>query len=525
MSSTFDVVVIGSGFGGAVIACRLAEKGMSVLVLERGRRWEPASYPRKPQDAWIWDTDRPHIFNGWIDFRCYGRMAIVQGAGVGGGSLIYANVSVDARPELFDEGWPPEITYSELKPHYDRVGQMLGTQCIPENQVTERYRLMREGAERAGYADRFAPLPLAVTFDREWHYGLDDPFNERHAKTWTNPQGQEQGTCIHCGNCCIGCSVKAKNTLDLNYLPQAEQHGAEVRPLHLVKFIESEDGGYRVHFDHLENGRRSAGTASARRVVLAAGSLGSTELLFRCRDQYKSLPNVSPFLGRNWSSNADFLTPAFYKDRKISPTKGPTISCAIDFLDGSLDGAKFWIEDGGFPDVFESFLAKQLPRRIRNRKTRVLFGALGQLVRQRDPLSNMMPWFAQGIDAADGRLYLGRRWFAPWLRTLKLHWQIARSERVINAITSMHRELATVTGGAPRVPPLWTWFKTLVTPHPLGGCNMGISTETGVVDHRGEVFGYRGLYVADAAIIPRAIGRNPSKTIAALAERTADLMV
>ena len=130
-----------------------------------------------------------------------------------------------------------------------------------------------------------------------------------------------------------------------------------------------------------------------------------------------------------------------------------------------------------------------------------------------------MPWFAQGIDVADGRLYLGRKWYAPWRRTLKLNWDIRRSKPVIDAIVNMHVRLARATGGRPWVPPTWTLLRNLITPHPLGGCNMGVTGADGVVDHRGAVFNYPGLYVADGAIIPEAVGLNPSRTIAALAER------
>ncbi len=524
MPDSFDVIVIGSGFGGAVTACRLAEKGLKVVVLERGRRWEPEDYPREPGDAWVWDQDEPHRQNGWLDLRFLDDMIVAQGAGVGGGSLIYANVVVEPKPELFNQGWPSEITYDELKPYYDRVGAMLNIQTIPDNQLTERYKLMKEAAGELGYGDRFRSLPLAVTFDPQWSYRIDDPFNEKHSRTWINAQGQEQGTCVHLGNCDVGCQVKARNTLDLNYIAQAENHRAEVRPLHLVRYIEPANGGYRIHFHRLEKGKGFTGTESTPLVILAAGSLGSTELLLRCRDQYKTLPKLSRFLGRNWSSNGDFLTPAFYDDRRVSPSQGPTITCAIDFLDGNADEQQFFIEDGGFPDVLGNYLEEKFKSKPRNPTARIILGALGKIVRRRDPLSNVMPWFAQGIDAADGRLYLGRYWYAPWRRKLKLDWDIDRSKAVIDAIVSMHKRLAAVTGGDAWVPPTWTILKNLVTPHPLGGCNMGTMVSNGVVNHRGEVFGYPGLYVADGAIVPEAVGLNPSKTIAALAERISDLI-
>lgn len=524
MSKPYDVIVVGSGFGGAVAACRLAEKGMRVLILERGRRWEPKDYPRKPEDAWVWDDSRPEKCNGWLDFRFFKDMWVAQGSGVGGGSLIYANVSIEAKPDVFDNGWPEEITYQALKPYYDKVGKMLNVQTLPESQATERYKLMKEGAEKLGYGARFQPVPLAVTFHSDWSYQLDDRFSETHSKRWVNPQGQEQGTCVHCGNCDIGCQVRAKNTLDLNYLPWAERHGAEIRPLHRVRYLEPEKSGYRVHFDRIERGRFLPGSEAAARVILSAGSLGSTELLLRSRDQYKTLPKISPFLGRNWSSNGDFLTPAFYRDRHLTPPHGPTISCAIDFLDGSVDRQRFFVEDGGFPDLLINYLKAKIKTGAKHSKIHLFLQGLGRVIDEKSPLSNVMPWFGQGIDAADGRLYLGRAWPFFWRKTLKLDWDIKRSEEAINALINMHKRLSEATGGTPWVPPTWTVLKNLITPHPLGGCNMGVTPECGVVDHRGEVFGYKNLYVADGAIIPEAIGLNPSRTIAALAERIADLI-
>ena len=312
--------------------------------------------PRRPGDPWIWDQGKPERRNGWFDFRLFPNMAVVQGAGVGGGSLVYANISVNANPDTFDDGWPPEITSQELSPYYDAVGAMLNVQKVPENQWPERTRLLKEAAEKNQYGARFRRLDLAVSFDDDWRYDLPDPHAESHSKSFTNAQGQQQGTCVHLGECDIGCKVKARNTLDLNYLPLAERHGAEVRPLHLVRNIVPIDGGYRVEFERIVDGGLQPGSVDGRLVILAAGSLGSTEILLRCRDLHRSLPALSPFLGRNWSSNGDFLTPALHPLRSVNPTRGPTITAAVDLLDKAVDGQSVFIEDGGLPDVAIGFI-------------------------------------------------------------------------------------------------------------------------------------------------------------------------
>lgn len=403
---------------------------------------------------------------------------------------------------------------------------MLGIAPVPENQRTVRSRLVEEAAHAVGHGDRFRHLDLAVTFDPEWTYEQDDPFAPERSKTFTNEHGRQQGTCIHLGNCDIGCDVLAKNTLDLNYLARAEDLGAEIRPLHLVGKIEPMRGGYTVHYDRLQGGRRSPGQVTGRIVVLAAGSLGSTEILLRARDQYHSLPDLSPALGRGWSSNGDFLTPAIHTDRTISPTRGPTISAGIDFLDGKVDGNAFLIEDGGFPSLLAGWIEDGLVETKGFLKGKALNLTIQRALRGHDSVRSLMPWFAQGRDRSDGSFRLRRRWWGLFgAKELHLDWEIGRSEPVMDSIVTMHQKLARATGATPLVPPTWSIARSLVTPHPLGGASMGTSAATGVVDHRGEVFGYPNLFVADGAIMPESIGANPSKTIAALAERIAGEIV
>ncbi len=518
-----DAIVIGSGFGGAVSACRLAERGLKVIVLERGRRWRPAEFPREAGDPWIYDVNAPRQHNGWMDVRIFRRMAVVQGAGVGGGSLVYANVSIPASRHCLGDGWPSAISYDALEPLYQRVGEMMQVAELPEAQLTRRHQMLREAAQAAGDGARLRKLPVAVSFDPDWSYDLPDPFNAKHSKRFVNAHGKAQGTCVHCGNCILGCPVGARNTLDLNYLAVAEAKGADIRPLHLVTRITPEGGRYRVHFNRLTQDAAGSESLVAERVIVAAGSLNSTELLLRCRDEHASLPDLSPRLGQGWSANGCIVTPSLYSRRAPTPTRGPIISAAVDYLDGADGGHRYFIEDGGFPDAGIIALREMVRQNaiMRNalRLAEKVVGTVPSLIQS----GMIMPWLGQGVDASDGVISIKRNGRSAGGR-LKLHWKSGSTSGVVNATIARHRRYAKATAASAMIPSTWRLFRYLITPHPLGGCNMGESRDTGVVDHTGEVFGYPRLYVLDGSIIPRALGQNPSRTIAALAERNVALM-
>ena len=236
------------------------------------------------------------------------------------------------------------------------------------------------------------------------------------------------------------------------------------------------------------------------------------------------MPKVSRQLGLHWSCNANFLTPATYPAGvPVGQGIGPTISAGLDFMDGQVDGQRFYVEDDGFPNLLLNTVSARtnghegrLARRLREHLRRGLD--------EKNPQRQVMIWLGEGVDAADGRLSLGRHFPQFWKRALKLNWDIGRSKPVIDAIVATHRRLTEAGGGQLHVPPYWNLLQALVTVHPLGGCAMGRDAADGVVDHRGEVFGYPRLYVADGAILPRPTGRNPSMTIGALAERVAELI-
>jgi cholesterol oxidase len=522
MAARWDVIVVGSGFGGAVTACRLSQVGARVLILERGRRWSPETYPRGAVAPWFYDHDHPATFNGWLDLRIYKRLVIAMGAGVGGGSLCYSSVLLEPPPDRFDAGWPPELKNGALAPYFERARGMLLPRPVPDGQRTRRAQILQHAAEKLGWADRYSSVPLAVRFDESWSDKLDNAVSSARSRAVDNDQNRRQGTCVHLGNCDIGCDVRAKNTLDLNYLALAEDLGAEIRPLSCVRRIQPEGSGWRVAYDRIDGGRLVPTEESSGSVVLAAGSLGSTEILLRARDEFGTLPRLSARLGQGFSPNANVLTPDVYPaSADIRQSIGLTISSGLDFGDGAVRGERFVIQDDGFPNLLLSVLSA---RRRPSLLGWLLHRGLNRGAGEPNPLGNVMIWLGAGVDAGDGAISLRRPWWILGKRSLSVCWDVRRSRGVVDAILETHRQLSDANGGRLHVPLFWRLLRGMTTVHPLGGCAMGASPADGVVDHRGEVFGYRGLYVVDGAIIPVPIGRNPSLTIAALAERAAEMI-
>jgi cholesterol oxidase len=513
-----DIVIVGSGFGGAVAACRLSATGRSVVVLERGRDWSGPKTPQRARD-YLYSSRIPHRLNGWLDVRFLDQMVVATGAGVGGGSLIYANVCVDAPDRVFRTGWPSQITADEMAPYYRRVEDVLEPQQIPVGQINPRMAMLDKAAARMGVTQRYQRLPLAVAFDpREANTYLEP---------WLDPGQYAHNTCVHCGNCVIGCERGAKKTLDTNYLAQAT--GVTVKPLSMVTHISRDaDGAWRVHYLDVSQGRRTRHEMVCKILILAAGSIGSTEILLRSRDEFRTLKRLPRALGRGWSPNGDFLTLARYKNREqplLEPTKGPTIGAVIDFLDGvdlpddnaiGVDG-RIYVEDGGLPN-FGAHLLKHWSEA--GAMKRWLYRKASNLT----DFSDMIPWFGQSIDAADGEFSL-RSKYIFWRARTRLDWNPARSESALDTFNDVHVAMTLATGGEPIPLATWSRLRMLVTPHPLGGCNMAASEGAGVTEHTGEVFGHPNLFVMDGSVVPRAIGRNPSKTIAAIAERSCERLV
>ncbi|HSG15560.1 MAG TPA: GMC family oxidoreductase N-terminal domain-containing protein, partial [Anaerolineae bacterium] len=305
-NETFDFVIIGSGFGGSVSAMRLTQKGYRVLVLERGKRFGAKDFPKT---NW-------NIFNYlWLPaLRCFGFMGInllddiliLNGSGVGGGSLVYAATLIQPKSEFFQtEEWPGDMDWEqELQPHFDTARQMLGVNTNPKLWPADH--LLLEIAAELGQEDTFEPTPVGIFFGDEEGRTVPDPYFDG--------QGPDRAACIHCGGCMVGCCHNAKNTLDKNYLYFAEKWGAAVRPEANVLEIrplygENADGArYELLYEKTTAWfSKPQRRVRARNVILAAGVLGTNKLLLRCRDEGKTLPRLSDRLATKVRSNSEAL--------------------------------------------------------------------------------------------------------------------------------------------------------------------------------------------------------------------------
>jgi cholesterol oxidase len=524
--ASYDVVVIGSGFGGAVVALRLAEAGRRVLVLEQGRRWAKEDFPRTVGQTGkgFW---QPGFAQGFLDYRVFRNIDVIQGVGVGGGSLHYFNVNVRAPARVLDR-WSKPLGRTTLDPYYDLALEMLESKPLvppPGRQLPPRTEAFLKAAKASGLGEP-QMLDIAV---------YAGPMR-------TNAAGVAQEPCNYCGNCMLGCQVHAKNTLDLNYLALAERkHGAEIWPLHKVDCIrpaQDRGGGYDVDFTRLDPSlppSEGRGSVHGSLVVVAAGALGSTELLLRSARVREALPKLSAALGTRFSGNGDMLLAgAINTEAAIDPAVGPSITAIVDC--STVDNA-ITIEDLGLPDPMLWFVEGALPPgpgrflaylRLLGRYIASSLGLSPRKSRVSDEIGNLLrggrtvhflPFLGMGSDAADGRLYLDDG-------ELDLAWSHTQSRAMFREMEVSMRKLAEAAGGQWSPSLLWRWpTRKLLTAHPLGGCVIGDDPATSVVNHTCEVWNYPGLYVTDGAAIPSALAVNPSLTIAAVAERAAFWML
>jgi cholesterol oxidase len=511
----FDAVVVGSGFGGSVVACRLAQAGASVLVLERGQPWPPSAFPRTPRQ-WrgaLWEPRRGR--HGLFEYQHFAGIDALTASGLGGGSLIYANVMLRKDPATFAaDGLPLEP--GELDEHYEAVWAMQRPQAYPWAERTPKTRGLLEAAALAGLPGERPPLAIAFGA----HPG--EPFDDGSG----NLHGAPRESCRLCGECDVGCPFGAKHTVDFTYLTAAMRAGApaQVRTCCEATTLDRTGDGWRVGYrqhvaargDHppelLDPVAEPERAVVADRVVLSAGTFGSTGLLLRNR---LALPGLSRRLGRGFSGNGDLLMFLRGADRYLDPATGPVITAMASVSDdASPSGRGFLIQDAGAP-AFSEWLwhGLELPgdlwRAVRRRSPSEVFGTARAS-------AAMMPLLGMGRDVPGGRMELrGDR--------LVLAWRGQGSRAYFEGLEATARRLGGALGGT--TARLGGRLARLVTVHPLGGCAMGRTAEDGVVDPYGRVFGSDGLLVADGSILPGPVGVNPSATIAALAERIAERML
>ncbi|WP_241835328.1 GMC family oxidoreductase [Pseudofrankia asymbiotica] len=556
--------MVGSGFGGSVTAFRFAAAGQRVILLERGRSYPPGSFARTPTDMSnnFWDPSKGR--HGLFDVWSFRDFEAVVSSGLGGGSLIYANVLLrkderwfvrDAPAGEGHESWP--VTRDDLEPHYDAVERMLAPQRFPQGEpgyeAARRAELLEQAGQALGWsADQ---PPLAVTFAAG--DGPPIPGAPIPTPVYGNYHGKPRITCVLCGECDLGCNFGSKNTLDHNYLSAAQRHGADIRTQHEVRTITPRDGGgyavgYVVHDPGTPRATVDLPTriVTCDRLVLAAGTFGTTYLLLRNRS---ALPGLSRRLGRRFCGNGDLL--GFIRDvpgLPLGSSRAPVITSyvrvpdALDHVAGTgtgtgtggnggrppstATGRGVYIEDAGYPAVAEWLLeatqvnstARRLAHtaaalvlsRLRWAPTRRISAIIGNLLGPGAVSAGAMPLLGMGRDLPLGVMSVRGDY-------LQVDGYPAGNWPYFDGLREAMESLAEQLGGRFVDNPM-TWLSRVVTVHPLGGASMGDDVESGVVDSYGEVFGHPGLYVADGAAMPGPVGANPSMTIAAFADRLAE---
>jgi cholesterol oxidase len=514
----YDVLVVGSGFGGSVTALRLTEKGYRVGVLEAGARFDESTYP-----ATSWDVKR---FLFLPDAGCYGiqRIDVVKdcvilaGAGVGGGSLVYANTLYEPLEQFYrDPSWAHITDWkAELAPYYDQARRMLG---VVENPVrTPSDEVMEKVAVEMGVGDTFQPTPVGVFFG-----GPDNQPGETVPDPYFGGVGPERRTCIGCGECMTGCRHHAKNTLVKNYLYLAEKQGAVVHPLTTVTRVRPlEGGGYRVDA-RWTKAKVSRGTATkaftAEHVVFAAAALGTQKLLHRLKAE-GDLPLLSDRLGYLARTNSEAILGAIAPDLRVDYSQGVAITSSFHPDDHTHIEPVRYGKGSNLMSLLQTVLTDGDGPKPRWRTW------LAEMWRQRRSvrsLYDMRHWsertvIALVMQSLDNSIitYPKKTPFGWVLTSRQGHgtpnptWIPAGNE----AARRMARIIGGTSGGS-----LGEQFNRPLTAHFIGGCTIGDSTETGVVDAYQRVYGYPGLHIADGSAISANLGVNPSLTITAQAER------
>jgi len=511
-----DYIIIGSGFGGSVSAMRLTEKGYKVLVIEAGRRWKAEDFPKTNWMFWKSMWLPAFMCRGIMRMTLLSDVLALSGAGVGGGSLVYANtLLVPPDPFFNDPGWSGMKDWkSTLMPFYDEAQRMLGANKTPRVFLGDES--LRRVAKEMGREETFHNANVGIFFG-EPGVEVDDPFFDG--------KGPKRTGCIYCAGCMVGCRHNAKNTLDKNYLYLAEAGGAQVLPDRKVIDVRPLDGGgYRVQTQRtdLPWGPKAA-AYRAPKVIFSAGVLGTMKLLLDCRDR-GSLTGLSKRLGDFVRTNSEAIIGVTSRGDGPIHSEGIAIASgfypepgthieAVRYSEGSdlLSGLATLMTDGGggIPRQLRFFLTilthpmdflRSLKPYDWARKTLIL------LVMQ--TRSNWL------------QMRLGRRWFWPFSRALvtSAPGGEAKPPTYIPIGHEVARNLAEEYDAFPVSSVNEVMLDVPTTAHLLGGACIGPDADSGVVDGSNEVYGHPGLFVIDGSMIPANLGVNPSLTITALAE-------
>jgi len=526
----FDFVIIGSGFGGSVSALRLTEKGYSVLVLERGKRFLDQDYPKSNWAVWKYLWAPALRCFGILQISPFPDVIVLHGNGVGGGSLGYANVLMQPSDKLFENpAWKHLADWKAiLLPHYQTARRMLGVARNPR--LWESDAVLEGIARELGTSQTFQPVEVSVFFGQNGQEGQEFP------DPYFGGEGLPRRTCTHCGECMIGCRHNAKNTLVKNYLYLAEKWGAEVRAEADVCDVRpAQDKSDGAHYEVAY--RRTTAwlfkpqqTVRARNVIFSAGTLGTLQLLFRCRDITHSLPDLSPCLGDNVRTNSEALLGAVSRSSKVDYSKGIAITSIFQ------------------PDTVTAMEPVRYPKgsSLMRYLSGPLVGSGGNLLRRfirttseilRHPVdflrSHVLPGWAQHttillvMQTEDNhiRMRLGRHPFTLFRKRLVTCTD--GGNKIPNSIEIGHyvtRTFAQRTNAAPAGTLNEGLLNIPMTAHILGGIPFGRDDQEGVVDLDCQMHNYPGLYVVDGSIVPANPGVNPSLTITALAEYAMSLM-
>ena len=520
-NKTYDYVVIGSGFGGSVSAMRLTEKGYSVLVLERGKRFRDQDFAKTNWRVWKYLWLPPLRCFGILQITAFRNVMVLHGCGVGGGSLGYANVLMEPDEKSFDgPAWRELADWKTiLKPHYETAKRMLGVAQNPKQWPADR--VLAGIADELGRGSTFRPTNVGVFFGPE---GQDVP------DPYFGGEGPTRTGCTHCGGCMVGCRFNAKNTMMKNYLYFAEKWGAEIRPecevtdIQLLPPGQADGARYEVVYRRSTALYRGTRRVRARSVQVSAGAIGTLKLLLRCRDVTRSLPNISPRLGDRVRTNNEALLGAINRGTQTDFSKGVAITSIFHADDVTQ------VEPVRYPagSSLMRFLAAPLIEAGPSKLER-LGKLLGKLARHpMDALKMLvLPGWASrativlAMQTEDDhmRVRLGRHLTTLFRRGLVSHQEPGLAVPAhLKVAHDVVYNFAAKTNAAPAGSVAESLMNTPMTAHIMGGVSFGRNADEGVIDLDCQVFNYPGLSVADNSIIPANPGVNPSLTCTALAE-------